>query len=113
MSIWSHHSRNDNFNDGYHDAERGRKDHDRYDPYDGEARREYARGFDSRERDERREREERQEQEEQEAQEERRRHHERQMERQQEEEQYYQEMQQQQPEPSVEQQGEISDERTH
>jgi hypothetical protein len=77
MSIYSHYPRNDSFDDGYKDAQHGRRDFDRYDHYDGEDKREYSRGFDARERDARQEREERQEEQQREEQEERKHHQER------------------------------------
>ena len=100
MSIYNHWPRNESFEDGYKDAEHGHKDYEKYDPYDGEDKREYARGYDAQERDRRQEREERYQEEERERDEELRRHREYQQE-QIEEEAYYE--QQQDPGPEQQQ----------
>ena len=66
MSIYNHPFESDSWKDGYKDAEWGRKDYNRYDPCDGEDKRDYARGHDRYEQDERDRREERRQEEEQE-----------------------------------------------
>ena len=104
ISIYNHFPRSSSFNDGYKDAERGRRDHNRYDPFDGEDKQEYARGFDAQERDERREREERLERHEEQEQEERKRFNYERQRKESEAEYYEYKMQQEQQDEAEEEQ---------